>query len=61
MNRYFNREDGIALGALSRARLSQSKIGKQLGFYCSTISRELPRNQKPKGGHHALNADTQAK
>jgi transposase, IS30 family len=60
MHRHFNREDRIALGALKRAGLSQAEIGKQLGFNRGTISRELKRNQKPRGGYHALNADIQA-
>jgi IS30 family transposase len=60
MHRHFNREDRIALGALKRAGLSQSEIGRQLGFNRSSISRELKRNPKPRGGYHALNADVQA-
>lgn len=60
MHRHFNREDRIALGALKRAGLSQSEIGRQLGFNRSSIGRELRRNQKPRGGYHALNADIQA-
>lgn len=60
MHKHFNREDRIALGALKRAGLSQSAIGRQLGFNRSTIGRELERNQKPRGGYHALNADIQA-
>lgn len=60
MHRHFNREDRIALGALKRAGFSQAEIGRQLGFHRSTISRELKRNQKPRGGYHALNADIQA-
>jgi transposase, IS30 family len=60
MYRHFNREDRIALGALRRAGLSQAEIGRQLGFNRSSISRELKRNPKPKGGYHALNADIQA-
>lgn len=60
MHRHFNREDRIALGALKRAGLSQAEIGRQLGFNRSTIGRELKRNQKPRGGYHALNADIQA-
>jgi transposase, IS30 family len=60
MHRHFNREDRIALGALKRAGLTQAEIGKQLGFHRSTISRELKRNPKPRGGYHALNADIQA-
>lgn len=60
MHRHFNREDRIALGALKRAGLSQAAIGRQLGFNRSTIGRELSRNPKPRGGYHALNADTQA-
>lgn len=60
MHRHFNREDRIALGALKRAGLSQAEIGRQLGFNRSTISREIKRNQKPRGGYHALNADIQA-
>ncbi len=61
MHRHFNREDRIALGALRRAGLSQAEIGRQLGFNRSSISRELSRNPKPRGGYHALNADIQAK
>jgi IS30 family transposase len=60
MYRHFNREDRIALGALKRAGLSEAAIGRQLGFNRSTISRELKRNPKPRGGYHALNADIQA-
>jgi transposase, IS30 family len=60
MHRHFNREDRIALGVLKRAGLSQSEIARQLGFNRSTIGRELKRNQKPRGGYHALNADMQA-
>jgi transposase, IS30 family len=60
MHRHFNREDRIALGALKRAGLSQAEIGRQLGFNRSTIGRELKRNQKPRGGYHALNADIQS-
>ncbi len=60
MHRHFNREDRIALGALRRAGLSQAEIGRQLGFNRSSISRELKRNPKPRGGYHALNADVQA-
>lgn len=60
MHKHFNREDRIALGALKRAGLSQSEIGRQLGFNRSSISRELKRNPKPRGGYHALNADVQA-
>ena len=60
MHKHFNREDRIALGALKRAGLSQSEIGRQLGFHRSTIGRELKRNQKPRGGYHALNADIQS-
>jgi len=60
MHRHFNREDRIALGALKRAGLSHTAIGRQLGFNRSSISRELKRNQKPRGGYHALNADVQA-
>ena len=60
MHKHFNREDRIALGALKRAGLSQAEIGRQLGFNRSTIGRELKRNQKPRGGYHALNADIQA-
>jgi transposase, IS30 family len=60
MHRHFNREDRIALGALKRAGLSQAEIARQLGFNRSTIGRELERNQKPRGGYHALNADIQA-
>jgi transposase, IS30 family len=60
MHRHFNREDRIALGALKRAGLSQAEIAKQLGFHRSTISRELKRNPKPRGGYHALNADIQS-
>lgn len=60
MHRHFNREDRIALGALKRAGLSQSEIGRQLGFNRSSIGRELQRNPKPRGGYHALNADIQA-
>lgn len=61
MHRHFNREDRIALGALKRAGLSQSEIGRQLGFNRSSIGRELKRNPRPRGGYHALNADIQAK
>lgn len=61
MHRHFNREDRIALGALKRAGLSQAEIGRQLGFNRSSISRELKRNPKPRGGYHALSADIQAK
>lgn len=61
MHTHFNREDRIALGALKRAGLSQAEIGRQLGFNRSSISRELSRNQKPRGGYHALNADIQAR
>ncbi len=61
MHRHFNREDRIALGALIRAGLSQSEIGRQLGFDRSTIGRELTRNPKPRGGYHALTADIQAR
>lgn len=60
MHRHFNREDRIALGALRRAGLSQAEIGRQLGFHRSSVSRELKRNPKPRGGYHALNADVQA-
>lgn len=60
MHRHFNREDRIALGALKRAGLNQAEIGRQLGFHRSTISRELKRNTKPRGGYHALSADVQA-
>lgn len=60
MHRHFNREDRIVLGALKRAGLSQSEIGRQLGFNRSSISRELKRNPKPSGGYHALNADVKA-
>jgi IS30 family transposase len=60
MHRHFNREDRIALGALKRAGLTQSEIGKQLVFNRSSICRELKRNPKPRGGYHALNADVQA-
>jgi len=60
MHRHFNREDRIALGALKRAGLSYAEIGRQLGFDRSTIGRELKRNQKPRGGYHALSADIQA-
>lgn len=60
MHRHINREDRIALGALKRAGLSQSEIGKQLGFHRSSIGRELKRNPRPRGGYHALNADIQA-
>lgn len=60
MHRHFNREDRIALGALKRAGLSQSEIGRQLGFSRSSVSRELKRNPKTRGGYHALNADVQA-
>ncbi len=60
MHTHFTREDRIALGALKRAGLSNGSIGKQLGFHRSTIGRELERNQKPRGGYHALNADVQA-
>lgn len=60
MHRHFNREDRIALGVLKRAGLSQAEIGRQLGYHRSTIGRELKRNQKPRGGYHALNADIQA-
>lgn len=61
MHRHINRDDRIALGALLRAGLSQSKISKQLGFHRSSISRELKRNPKPRGGYHALNAQKQAR
>lgn len=61
MHRHFNREDRIALGALRRAGLSQAAIGRQLGFNRSAICRELKRNQTPRGGYHALNADSQAR
>jgi len=61
MHKHFNREDRIALGALKRAGFSQSEIGAQLGFHRSTVERELKRNQKPRGGYHALNADVQAR
>jgi IS30 family transposase len=61
MHRHFNREDRIALGALKRAGLSYRAIGKQLGFDHSAVGRELKRNQKPRGGYHALNADIQAR
>ena len=61
MHKHFNREDRIALGALKRAGLSHSEIGTQLGFHRSTVGRELKRNQKPRGGYHALNADVQAR
>jgi IS30 family transposase len=60
MHKHFNREDRIALGALRRAGVSQAEIGKQLGFNRSSVGRELKRNQKPRGGYHALNADIQA-
>lgn len=60
MHKHFNREDRIALGALKRAGLSEAAIGRQLGFNRSSIGRELKRNQKPRGGYHALNADIQA-
>jgi transposase, IS30 family len=60
MHRHFNREDRIALGALKRAGLSHAEIGRQLGFNRSSIGRELIRNQKPRGGYHALNADIQS-
>lgn len=60
MHRHFNREDRIALGALKRAGLSHAEIGRQLGFNRSSISRELKRNPKPRGGYHALNADVRA-
>lgn len=60
MQRHFNREDRIALGALKRAGLSNAEIGRQLGFHRSSIGREWQRNQKPRGGYHALNADIQA-
>jgi IS30 family transposase len=60
MHRHINREDRIALGALLRAGLTQVEIGKQLGFHRSSISRELKRNPKPRGGYHALNANIQA-
>lgn len=61
MHKHFNREDRIALGALKRAGLSHAEIGTQLGFHRSTVGRELKRNQKPRGGYHALNADVQAR
>jgi transposase, IS30 family len=60
MHRHFNREDRIALGALKRAGLSCTEIGRQLGFNRSSVGRELRRNQKPRGGYHALNADIQS-
>jgi transposase, IS30 family len=60
MHKHFNREDRIALGALKRAGLSKAEIGRQLGFNRSSVGRELRRNQKPRGGYHALNADIQA-
>jgi len=61
MHRHINREDRIALGALLRAGLTQAEIGKQLGFHRSSISRELKRNPRPRGGYHALNADKQSR
>jgi IS30 family transposase len=60
MHRHFNREDRIAPGALLRAGLSKADIARQIGFNRSSISQELARNPKPRGGYHALNADCQA-
>jgi len=60
MHRHFNREDRIALGALLRAGLSQTEIGRQLGFNRSSVSRELKRNPKTRGGYHSLHAHKQA-
>lgn len=60
MHKHFNREDRIALGVLKRAGLSHAEIGRQLGFHRCTIGREWKRNQKPRSGYHAINADIQA-
>jgi len=61
MHKHLNRDDRISLGALKRAGLSQAEIARQLKVHRSTISRELKRNPKPKGGYHAINANKQAK
>ncbi len=61
MYTHSNREGGIALGALRRARLSQVEIGRELGFNRSSIGRERKCSPKPRGAYHVLNADIQAK
>jgi hypothetical protein len=48
MHRHFNREDRIALGALLRAGLSQTEIGRQLGFNRSSVSRVTPKTGTPE-------------
>lgn len=61
MHKHLNRDDRIALGALKRAGFNQSAIARELSVHRSTISRELKRNPKPRGGYHACNADVQAR
>lgn len=61
MHKHLNRDDRVVLGALRRAGFNQSAIATQLNVHRSTISRELKRNPKPRGGYHAWNADAQAR
>lgn len=61
MHKHLNRDDRVALGALLRAGFNQSQIATELNVHRSTISREIGRNQKPRGGYHAWNAHSQAR
>lgn len=59
--RQLTSEERYALSALRRQGLSQPAIGRELGRYPSTISRELKRNSRKDGGYRPFTAGEMAR
>ncbi|MEJ0053236.1 MAG: IS30 family transposase [bacterium] len=61
MHTHLNRDRRVALAALKKAGMNQSRIAKELGVHRSTISRELLRNAQKNGRYHSICADRLAR